>query len=216
MTVNTESVINMDELIKSAEAGDMESQYLLGWHIHHVAKTESDTDDAVKWLRMSAEQGFAKAQCFLGNMLRDYLIHYEKGEDEAAAGWFLLAAQQGMVQAQEELAYMYASGIKYGMGIPQDTEKAVKWNLKAFENGSEVAPLRLGDIYRSGNGITQDIDEAIKWYRIGAEQGGFYCCRNLWEIYESGDGGTITEVEAKQWQQIALDNGVILSDSEYL
>jgi len=216
MTDKTESVINMAELIKRAEAGDAESQYSLGWELNHIAKTEKDMGDAVKWLHLSAEQGFAKAQCYLGKVFRDYYLVYDKEDYEGAANWFLLAAKQGMVQAQEELAYMYASGIRHGMGIAKNTQEAVKWNLKAFENGSEVAPVRLGDSYREGDGITQDIAEAIKWYRIGAEQGDFYCCSKLWEIYESGDGGAITEIEAKQWQQIALDNGVILSDSEFI
>jgi TPR repeat protein len=54
-----------------------------------------------KWIRKSVEQGFAEAQCTLGDM-------YCQGQGVAqdfneAVKWFRKAAKQGNAQAQEAL-----------------------------------------------------------------------------------------------------------------
>jgi uncharacterized protein len=85
-----------------------------------------DDREAVKWFRLSAEQGFAEAQFSLGN-------HYENGQGVAqdyreAAKWSRLAAQQGKAEAQFNLGFMYDKG----HGVSQDYLGAHMWyNLAA-------------------------------------------------------------------------------------
>ena len=66
------------------------------------------------WFRQSAEQGFAQAQHYLGNMLENGM---GVSQDEAeAARLFRLAAEQGHAGAQRNLGLMYANG----KGVPSD------------------------------------------------------------------------------------------------
>ena len=82
--------------------------------------------EAVKWYRLAAEQGDARAQFNLG-------VKYAKGEgvpqdDTEAVKWFRLAAQQGDARAQNNLGRMYVRG----EGVPQDYVQAHMWfNLAA-------------------------------------------------------------------------------------
>ena len=88
-----------------------------------------DEAEAVKWFRLAAEQGDAKAQFNLGLM-------YDNGEgvlkDEAeAVRWFRLAAEQGVATAQFNL------GIRYGKGegVLKDSVLAHMWFNIAGANG---------------------------------------------------------------------------------
>ena len=67
---------------------------------------------------------------------------YAKGrgvrqDDAQAAQWFRKAAEQGVAQAQYNLAVMYAKG----RGVRQDGEQAVQWFRKAAEQGYPQAQL---------------------------------------------------------------------------
>merc|ERR1711988_1305752 len=87
----------------------------------------------MKWYRMAADQGHAKAQYNLGSM-------YHQGQGvaqdySAATKWLRMAADQGIAQAQCNLGLMYYEG----KGVPQNTSKALRWLHKAQVQGDEVA-----------------------------------------------------------------------------
>ena len=74
--------------------------------------------EAIKWYRLSAEQGNAHAQNNLGVM-------YEKGQgvpqnDAEALKWFRKSAEQSNAVAQKNLGFMYQS-----RGVPRDDAEAV-------------------------------------------------------------------------------------------
>jgi hypothetical protein len=87
----------------------------------------------VRWYRLAAEQGYARAQHELG-------FAYAEGrgvpEDDAeAVRWYRLAAEQGDVEAQWNLADMYENG----EGIPEDHVLAYMWwNLVAARGVEEA------------------------------------------------------------------------------
>jgi len=88
-------------LRKSAEQGDAEGQFALGYMYDFGYGVEKDTTEAVKWYRNSAEQGDARGQYKLG-------IMYENGngvtQDYAEAGkWYRKAAEQGNEDAKARL-----------------------------------------------------------------------------------------------------------------
>ena len=87
----------------------------------------------MKWYRMAADQGHAKAQYNLGTM-------YENGQGvaqdySAAMKWYRMAADQGDAQAQGNLGCMYYKG----KGIPQNTSQALRWFHKAQAQGHDTA-----------------------------------------------------------------------------
>ena len=67
-----------------------------------------DYQEAVKWLRMAAEQGVVGAQFVLGRM-----YYYGEGvteNDAEAMSWYRKAAEQGYAAAQGILGVMYEKG----------------------------------------------------------------------------------------------------------
>ena len=81
-------------------------------------------------------------------------------DDAEAVKWYLLAAQQGYADAQNDLGVMYENG----KGIAEDAIKAVKWYRRAATQGHSDAQYNLGFMYYAGSGVDQDDAEAIKWY----------------------------------------------------
>ena len=80
-----------------------------------------DLGEAIRWVRLAADQGFVKAQFNLG-------LSYDTGtgvqQDPAeAARWFRRAADQGDATAQQNLGVMYANG----EGVPRDFVAAHMW-----------------------------------------------------------------------------------------
>ena len=98
-----------------------------------------DDVEAVRWFRLAAEQGHAKAQFYLGLMYRT-----GKGVPQdyvEAARWFRLAAEQGDAKAQYSLGVMYGTGL----GVPQDDVEAHMWlNLAASRSSGADRELWIG------------------------------------------------------------------------
>jgi TPR repeat protein len=101
-----------------------------------------DHAEAVKWYRLAAEQGNAKAQYNLGVM-------YENGEGVRqdyveAVTWYRLAADQGHAIAQTNPGAMHANG----QGVPQDLTKAARLLKLAADQGFAEAITNLPIILR--------------------------------------------------------------------
>lgn len=58
------------ELRARAEAGDASAQYYLGDRYDIGLDVPEDKAEAVRWFRLAAEQGYARAQVMLGWMYR--------------------------------------------------------------------------------------------------------------------------------------------------
>jgi len=112
-------------LLPLAEAGNIDAQYRLAIMAQNGLGMVVNQNDAVRWMRGAAEQGFDLAQHGLGFM-------YMQGEcveqdDVQAAHWFRLAAEQGLSGAQITLGDFY----KEGRGVKKDLEEAKRWYAKA-------------------------------------------------------------------------------------
>ena len=73
-----------------------------------------DYNEAARWFRLAAVQGYTEAQYNLG-------VVYQRGNGVAqdykeAVRWWMLAAQQGLANAQFNLGQMY----RRGEGVAQD------------------------------------------------------------------------------------------------
>ena len=58
-----------------------------------------------------------------------------------------------------------------GEGVLQDDQTAVKWYIRAAEQGHASAQSNLGNMYSDGRGVPQDYQTAVTWYIRAAEQG---------------------------------------------
>ena len=89
------------EFLGSAQAGDPESQYAIGYLSFEGLGTKKKLVTATEWFAKAAEQGHPYAQLHLG------MIYYQgEGTPEdyrKAIKWFQLAAEQGLSEAQMQL-----------------------------------------------------------------------------------------------------------------
>ncbi len=155
----------LEDFQDDALAGDKRARYNLGVMLFKGTGIQKDVAAALKWHRLSAEQGYAPAQHGLGVM---YYRGDGVAEDHAeAVTWFLKAAEQDFAQAQLNLGVMYFKG----QGVPKDGAEVVKWITLAAAKGLAEAQYRLGTMYDKGMIFRADKIEAVRWYDKASKQG---------------------------------------------
>ena len=118
------------------------AQFELGFRYANGKGVLKDDAEAVRWLRLAADQGDATAQLVLGLMYADGNGVLE--DDAEAARWFRLAADQGDARAQFGLGVSYADG----KGVLKDSVLAHMWLNIAGANGTEVAREKRDNLER--------------------------------------------------------------------
>lgn len=201
--------LSADELIALANNGDVEAMDTLGAAYEDgeddedcgILGIEKNLEEAVKWYRKAAEQGYAPAQDSLGDC-----HHFGHGVDVdyvEAVKWYRKAAEQGYRFAQFSLGMCY----HFGHGVDEDDIEAVKWYRKAAEQGFDYAQFWLGKCYYFGYGVDIDYIEAVKWYRKAAEQGFDTAQWLLGDCYYCGRGVDEDKVKAVKWYRKAAEQG---------
>ena len=120
-------------LLRAAEVGHMEAQFLCGHMYQNGIAAEKNCRAALSWYKRAAKQGFLRAQIACGAM-------YEEGAGteiylKRALSWYEQAAKQGDVGAQLKCGRMYHSG----RAETRNPKKARYWLEIAAGNGSEEA-----------------------------------------------------------------------------
>jgi TPR repeat protein len=113
---------------------------------------------------------------------------------------YLPLAQQGDVNAQFIVGYIYCQGAK-----PQYGE-ALKWFKLAADKGHPNAQFNLGQMYRLGQGMAKNQTEAVRWYRAAANQGFADAQLRLGIAYEEGDGVARNLTEAARLYRLSITN----------
>ena len=163
----------MDELINLAKSGDMYAQNELG----SINDDKNNEAVAIKWYKLSAEQGYFESMNNLAN------IYDNKGDYTEANKWYQLAGEVGYDWGWKNLADNY----NYGYGVSKDKYKAVDLYKKAFEmsgNAAGTSANRIGSIYYSKS----DYTEANKWYQLAGEAGYDDGWNSLAANYQYGNG----------------------------
>ena len=123
-------------LKQSAEQGDADAQFNLGYAYALGNGVPKDDVEALKWYRKAAEQGHADAQCKLGIAYRNG--HGVEQDYVEAVKWFRKAAEQGHAAAQCNLGYAY----RFGEGVPKDDVEAYAWINVAAVTNDDAKKLR--------------------------------------------------------------------------
>ncbi|MBC7767842.1 MAG: toll/interleukin-1 receptor domain-containing protein [Phycisphaerales bacterium] len=133
-------VLNNSSLvaIQAAAASDARAQTILGSaHFYGIGGAVQDDTAAVRFYRLAASQGFARAQANLGAMYADGRgVTRDYAEAERL---FRHAANQGSAWGQNNLGAMYARGV----GVTRDTDEAVRLYRLAARQGNELAQSNL-------------------------------------------------------------------------
>lgn len=170
--------------LSAAHKGDPMAQCNLGYMYGTGQGVLQNYEKAIEWYQKAAAQGNLNAQqnlqavfYALSNDLtilrRDYClgILYEKGWGTAtnyvmAAKHYLVAAQQGISEAQAQLGSMFATGA----GLVLNLEQAIYWFKQAAQQGNMVAQKNLGRAYALGSGVQKDLSQAIRWFGMVAQK----------------------------------------------
>lgn len=109
---------------------------------------------ALKLWRMAADEGHAKAQARLGDIL-------DKAEDDAeAVAWYRKSAEQGDADGEYGLGQMYAKG----EGVERDLEKARSHIERAADKGHAHAIVQMRESFRLGAlGFPVDLAQSAAW-----------------------------------------------------
>lgn len=233
---NTE--IGLIWALKAAQHGNSSAQGMVGIsYLYGFASLSKNQEEAVKWLTLSANKGFAPAQRALSEC-------YIKGNgvaknEKIAVEYLSQAAIGGDDEAQLQLSEMYRAGqlipedrkksfewaersamqgnltsllklasyYQYGYFVDIDDQKAFKYQLLAATKGSPIAAYLVGSSYEEGKRVEKDSNEAIRWFKEAAYQGVIEAQRKLACLYSQGLGVPRNYVESLAWCYIANSAG---------
>lgn len=164
---------------------------------------------------LATAAGLAAASAMLGFFAspRDVTPILERAHQLAASGDFEAAARELQVNAPEakyELAFLY----KNGLGVKQDSERAVALLREAAEAGLPDAQTALGLCYATGDGVQPDPITAITWYRKAAAQSDNNGAILLGLAYAAGNGVEQDPGKAYMWFTVAANRGDPYAASE--
>ena len=97
---------------------------------------------------------------------------YRKGEGvprdlAEAARFFRLAAEQGLANAQANLAGAYM----HGLGVAVDYAAAMQLARRSADQGNAAGEFNVGVLYARGWGVPQDLRAATLWFVKAATRG---------------------------------------------
>lgn len=226
----------IQQLYNKAKQGIASAQNNLGMCYLVGDYVEQSDEQAEKWFRKAAEQGFAISQYNLG------YIYRSKKKSSQAAIWYKKAAEQGLADAQVNLGLCYENG----EGVEKDPVQAVQWYRRAAEQGNTIAQTFLGTYYYcsygdsqqaaewfrkaaeqglanaqywygncffTGAGVIKDMTQGAAWYRKAAEQGFARAQLALGECLRNGDGVERDPEKAVEWFKKAAEQG--LAEAQY-
>jgi uncharacterized protein len=118
---------------KAALQDDALAQWRLGQLIYAGTFLSRDLNQAANWLQKSAGHENPFAEYVLG------MLKLERNDYPRAAEWFRKAAEQGLSQAQLQLAWL----LRRGQGVGVDKFEAYVWMLVSSDAGNPYASNEL-------------------------------------------------------------------------
>jgi len=181
---------HIDSLTVKAKLGNAQAQVDLGLCYWKGNGTDVNYDLAIEWFRKSAAQNFASGEFALGGC-------YYKGEgvEESrveAINWFKKAAEHGDMYAQATLAECYEDTDEGNEGF-FDMKEAIKWRLKAADNGHPQSQYYLGLWYNLGENVPQSAKESYYWWLLAYEAGNEFVLESIETVIDH-----LTPVEKKE------------------
>lgn len=149
------------------KAADMGNTTAMLWMYICLKETESGYAEAVKYLRVAAENNNGSAMGALGEC-------YERGkcglqsDAEQALYWYRLAGERNDSFALRRLAIIYHEGY---LDIAVDKVAAFEYMKRAADLGDGIACGLLSLAYEKGDGTVKDERQAVYYAKKGSELG---------------------------------------------
>lgn len=152
-----------------------------------------DPAEAVRWLLLSAAQGYEYAQYRLGKL---YLLGNEIEQDfQQAESWLEKASDQGNSCAKYSLAKMHLAGL----AVQSDEVKAIRLLRESANAGNGWAQYLLGKFCFQGEHTEKDVFEAERLLNASAEQKNSQAQYLLAKLYLCEDGVPKDTGKALYW-----------------
>jgi TPR repeat protein len=213
-----EKVKLFNELMAAAESGDTIAQFKVGQAYFDGDGVASDVLKGAKWYRKAAEKGNVDAQWNLANAY-DYFKDKRLGDklkigvydcSRQALAWWLMAAEQGHAPSQYKYANLLYNELK-GTFVSRTTTVlfpeeerpkylllALKWSLKASEQGNVDAQYLLGMIYDDGFALGERrLEDAFVWYSLSAAGGKSWAVEKLDALELQLDSAAVSKAKAR-------------------
>lgn len=141
---------------------------------------------------------------------------YEKGyyvdaNIKEAIVWYKKVAQEGDVDAELNLAYIYKT-----VESVKDDEAAFKILSKLASNGNLYAQKTIAYNFMQGEGGVQDYKQAMYWFKKAYTQGDAYSCGAIGWMYASGHGVEKDLIKALDWFQKGIDRNDTYFKKEFV
>ena len=201
VSTSAESTVSAD--LAASLAGDPRQEAIRAGEAYQ----RGDNVEALRLLKVQAEQGQAYAQLKLGDFYNHGLVVApDKWE---AVKWYRRAADQGHPVAQFSLGWMYLPGARGG--IPPSLPDAVRWIRQSAERGHARAQVLMGHFHLKGIGVPQDTVQGMTWLHKATDQGDGFAQYYLGAIYLNGLHLPKDYRLGLQWSRKAAEQGVALA-----
>lgn len=183
---------------KGARAGEPKCMLKLATGL--LTKSDSDTE-GLRWLEKSADSGNPDAAANIGRRLA--------GQNPSkAARYLLLAANEGIPEAQSDIANLYLSG---GLGY-RDPASAVAWLTEAMKSGNAQMQYKLGTLHEQGIGGPINYANAGVLYTMASTKGVAAASGRIAYMASEGLGMKSTNLpQAWAYASLAVERGDIAS-----
>ena len=91
---------------------------------------------------------------------------YERGDFAGAFAEWQPAAEEGVVEAQYNLALLYY----HGKGVAVDLELAHQWYLRAAQQDYLRAQYRVAEMFEKGEGVRKNLIQAYFWFKVAGDE----------------------------------------------
>lgn len=188
---------NMDALIELAESGDVFAQSELADIYFGGHGTEKNIRETLKWLEISAEKGYWRSICELGNL---YIEGVECDKDiDMGFECYLSAAKMGYPSAKCHLADLSYDIYNNG-GDSEDLDTAIALYEEAYDLGSANAAYKLCIIY-----FMKDNRKSFEWARKAADLGSVEGLSYMGLLYYHGEGAPHDEKKGLKYLEEAAE-----------
>lgn len=216
--LETELVINDDNTFSEQEVPKQYktenkygaySQYICGLICLKGEGVEQDYTKAEKWFENAAQNGYALAYYYLGNM-----AYYGLGQEQnyyKALDMYLLAADKNNAPA---ISYRIGSMYEQANGTEINLFGAVSWYKKAADDNHSYAQYKLGELYGDEKNTFYNTETSHSYYSQAlnqfqkdyAEEPQPSTAYRIGSMYEQGNGTEINLFEAVSWYERAADD----------
>lgn len=135
--------VAIENLKSASDLGLVEATYQLGMLYVDGEHFPIDYQEAQKWFHLAAQKEFVPARFALATLYAQTEQHDKTVEILESL------ASEGVKEAQTNLANLYLLGV----GIDQNTIRAIELLTLAAENGDRLAHYRLGEMYYKGQDV---------------------------------------------------------------